>query len=160
MNRRTVASFPIQVRQLVRGRWRRLLAGRDVGSSTVELCLATTLLVMLFMFVVLCGRLTSAQLDVNAAASAAARAASLARTDTAARLAADQTARDTLAGRAVVCKSVTVTVDTGGLRPGGAVVVTVACRVGLADLALIRVPGARTLQATGRAPVDLWRGSS
>ncbi|GAA2044238.1 pilus assembly protein [Polymorphospora rubra] len=118
----------------------------------------TPLLVAILLFVVLCGRLVSAQMDLDAAASAAARSASLARTDTAARAEADRTARETLAARAVTCQQVTVTVATGGLRPGGAVTVTVACTVPLSDLALLSVPGSRTVQATATSPVDVWRG--
>ncbi|MEV0611144.1 TadE/TadG family type IV pilus assembly protein [Polymorphospora rubra] len=130
----------------------------DRGSSTAEAAVVTPLLVAILLFVVLCGRLVSAQMDLDAAASAAARSASLARTDTAARAAADRTARETLAARAVTCRQVTVTVDTGGLRPGGAVTVTVACTVPLSDLALLSVPGSRTVRATATSPVDVWRG--
>ncbi|TCB91637.1 pilus assembly protein [Micromonospora zingiberis] len=139
-------------------RWRRL-ADDDRGASTAEAALATPLLVAMMLFVVLCGRLVTAQMDLDAAASAAARSASLARTDAAARAEADRTARETLAGRGVVtCQQVTVTVTTGGLQPGGAVTVTVACTVPLSDLALLSVPGTRTVTATATSPIDVWRG--
>ncbi|WP_212820376.1 TadE/TadG family type IV pilus assembly protein [Polymorphospora rubra] len=139
-------------------RLRHVPACCDRGSSTAEAAVVTPLLVAILLFVVLCGRLVSAQMDLDAAASAAARSASLARTDTAARAEADRTARETLAARAVTCQQVTVTVATGGLRPGGAVTVTVACTVPLSDLALLSVPGSRTVQATATSPVDVWRG--
>ena len=54
--------------------------------------------------------------------------------------------------------SVDVRVDTGGLRPGGAVTVTVSCRVRLADLVLLGVPGSRVVESTATSPVDQWRG--
>jgi Flp pilus assembly protein TadG len=120
--------------------------------------LLTPLLVAVLLLVVLCGRLVTAKMDLQAAASAAARSASIARSDAAARAEADRTARETLAARGVTCQQVTVTVATGGLRPGGAVTVTVACTVPLADLALLAVPGSRTVQATATSPVDVWRG--
>lgn len=142
----------------VHGRWRRLAAGGDRGSSTVEMALAAPLLVAVLLFVVLCGRLVSAQLDVDAAAHAAARAASLARSAPAARLDAESTARTTLAGRGVGCGSPTITVDTGGLQPGGVVTATITCRVPLADLGLLTVPGSRVVTSTARSPVDVWRG--
>jgi len=37
------------------------------------------------------------------------------------------------------------------------VTVTVTCRVPLADLALLRVPGAKTLTASYPAPIDVYR---
>src|SRR5688500_16721656 len=146
-----------RVRAKLTGRLRRLAAG-DAGSSTAEAVLVTPLLVALLMLVVLCGRLVSAQIDLQAAASAAARSASIARSEPAARAQADRTARDTLAARSVTCQQVTVNTSTGGLRPGGTVTVTVTCTVPLADLALLAVPGSRTLQATATSPVDVWRG--
>jgi Flp pilus assembly protein TadG len=129
----------------------------DRGASTAEAALVTPLLVAVMLFVVLCGRLVSAQMDLGAAASAAARSASLARTDAAAHAEADRTARETLAAHAVTCQQVTVTIATGGLQPGGAVTVTVQCTVPLSDLALLSIPGARTVQSTATSPIDVWR---
>jgi Flp pilus assembly protein TadG len=151
---------PARVRAALNDRLRRLAAADDAGSSTAQAVLVTPLLVAVLMFVVLCGRLVSAQIDLQAAASAAARSASIARSEPAARAEADRTARDTLAARGVTCQQVTVTVSTGGLRPGGAVTVTVACTVPLADLALLAVPGSRTVQASATSPVDVWRGTA
>lgn len=144
-------------------RLRMLRAGRtvlcdDTGSSTVELVLVTPLLVMLGLFVVLCGRLVAVQLDVDAAAHAAARAASLARTPAAATRDATAAARDTLAGRAS-CPQPTVTVDVGGFRPGGSVTVTLVCEVPLADLSLLSVGGHRAVTSRASAPVDTYRGA-
>ncbi|MET7949425.1 TadE/TadG family type IV pilus assembly protein [Micromonospora sp. NPDC005324] len=139
-------------------RLRQVTAHGDRGSSTAEAALVTPLLVALMLFVVLCGRLVSAQMDLDAAASAAARAASLARTDAAARAAADRTARETLAARSVTCQQITVSVITGGLRPGGAVTVTLACAVPLSDLALLAVPGFRVVRASSTSPIDVFRG--
>lgn len=130
---------------------------RDDGSSTVELVLLAPLLVGLLLFVVLCGRLVSVQLDVDAAAHDAARAASIARTVPAATSAARQAAMATLAGRNRVCASPTITVDTGGLRPGGVVTVTVVCQVPLADLALVNVGGSRAVSSTASSPLDVYR---
>ena len=67
-------------------RWRQLTAHPDAGSSTAEAALLTPLLVMLLLFVVFCGRFVAAQIDVDAAASSAARSGSLARTQPALRL--------------------------------------------------------------------------
>ncbi|MDI5941618.1 MULTISPECIES: TadE/TadG family type IV pilus assembly protein [unclassified Micromonospora] len=139
-------------------RLRQVTALGDRGASTTEAALVTPLLVAVMLFVVLCGRLVSAQMDLDAAASTAARSASLARTDAAARAEADRAARETLAARSVTCRQVTVTVATKGLRPGGAVTVTVGCTVPLSDLALLSVPGSRVVMATATSPIDVWRG--
>jgi Flp pilus assembly protein TadG len=151
---------PARVRTALAARLRRLTASGDAGSSTAEAALVAPLLVAVLLFVVLCGRLVSAQMDLDAAASAAARAASLTRSDSAARAEADRTARETLAARGVTCQQVAVSVSTGGLQPGGAVTVTVSCTVPLADLALLSVPGSRTVQASATSPIDVWRGTA
>jgi Flp pilus assembly protein TadG len=151
---------PVTAVDAVRWRWRLLAARGDSGSSTVEMAVAAPLLVAVLLFVVLCGRLASAQLDVDAAAHGAARAASLSRSAVAAHAAADRTARDTLTGRGVGCGTPTVTVNTDGLRPGGVVTVTVTCRVPLSDLGLLVIPGSRVVTSTARSPIDVWRGQS
>ncbi|WP_433615341.1 TadE/TadG family type IV pilus assembly protein [Dactylosporangium sp. CA-139114] len=151
---------PNRVRAGLAGRVRRLTAAPDAGSSTAEVALVTPLLVAVLLFVVLCGRLVSAQMDLDAAASAAARAGSIARTESTARADAERTARDTLAARGVTCQQATVSVSTSKLRPGGAVTVTVSCTVPLSDLVLLGVPGSRTVQATATSPVDTWRGQA
>ena len=130
----------------------------DEGSSTVELALLTPLVVAVLLFVVLCGRLAAAQLDLDAAAHAAARAASLARTVSAANTDARRTALQTLAARRVTCPDPAVTIDTGGLRPGGTVTVTVSCRVPVHDLALLALPGDRVVIGHATSPIDRFRG--
>jgi hypothetical protein len=137
---------------------RRLTAASDTGSSSAELAVATPLLVVILLFVVLCGRLVSAQMDLNAAASSGARSGSIARGDATARAEAERTALETLAARGVTCRQATVTVTTAGLRPGGSVTATVSCTVPLSDLLLLGVPGSRTVSATATSPVDDWRG--
>jgi Flp pilus assembly protein TadG len=130
----------------------------DTGSSTVELTLLTPLLVGLLLFVILCGRTVSVQLDVDAAAHDAARAASIARTVPAATTSARDAALATLATRGAVCPTPSITVDTAGMRPGGVVTVSVTCRVPLRDLALLGVPGTRTVTSTASSPIDVFRG--
>jgi Flp pilus assembly protein TadG len=86
-------------------RIRRLAASGDAGSSTAELALATPVLMGILLFLVLCGRLVSAQMDLDAAAGAAARSGSIARNETTARAEAERTARQTLAARGVTCRN-------------------------------------------------------
>ncbi len=147
-------------RLTLRDRWRGVAVTGDTGSSTAEAALLTPLLVMVLLFLVLCGRLASAQIDLNAAASSGARAGSLARTEGTARANAQRAALETLAARGVICRQPAVSVTTGGLRPGGAVTVTISCSVRMSDLTLLGVPGSREVSATATSPIDTWRGAA
>lgn len=119
--------------------------------------LVTPLFVVLLLFVVLCARTASAKIDVNAAASAAARAASLALSRAAAGDAATAAASSSLAGQAVTCTDLSVKVDTSAFRRGGSVAVDVFCTVRLSDLGLPGVPGTRVVSGSARAPIDVFR---
>lgn len=130
----------------------------DRGSATVQTVLLTPLLVAVGLFVVLCGRLVGVQLDLDAAAHAAVRAASLARTAPAAVRDATAAARDALAGR-MACPNLEVTVDTSAFRPGGTVTVALACAVPLRDLSLLAVPGSKQVTARASSPIDVLRGT-
>lgn len=129
----------------------------DHGSSTIEIALAAPLFVAVLLFVVLCYRLTSAQLDLDTAAHAAARAASLARTIPAAHTDGRTTALDTLTAHHLACRHPAIRISIDRLQPGGTVTATVDCTVPLADLALLAVPGSRHLHAQAVSPIDTWR---
>lgn len=152
------AGCPRRGGRLLTDRWMRLVAGGDRGSATIEVALAAPVLVGFLLFVVLCGRLVSVQLDVDAAAHAAARAASLARTVPAALAQARTMAMQTLDERHVSCPHPTISTDTDNLAPGGTVSVTISCTVPLSDLTLLGVPGSRQVTASAVSPIDVWRG--
>ncbi len=155
---RRAMTTPSRVAAALDRRMRQLAATGDAGSATAEMALATPLLVMLLLFVVLCGRLVAVQINVDAAASAAARAASLARTRDAAQAGAERATTDTLTARGVACPHPEVTLS-GSFTPGGAVTARVRCRVALDDLALLAVPGSRDVVSEATSPVDQWRGA-
>jgi Flp pilus assembly protein TadG len=142
----------------VRGPMKRLRQD-ERGSAAAELTLLTPLLILLLLFVVLCGRLADAKLRLNDVAHQSARAATLARTPSQATTDARATADAALASAGITCRSLTVNTDTQGLRPGSTVTVTVSCSVGLSDLTLLGIPGSRTLEASFSSPVDVWRGT-
>ncbi|MFI6098188.1 TadE/TadG family type IV pilus assembly protein [Lentzea sp. NPDC051213] len=146
--------------------WRRELRRRgwmawwrdDRGSVAAEVTLVTPVLIMLMVFVaVVVHRGVDARLRLNDAAHQSARAASIARTDPAAVAAAHSTAANALASAGVVCQSLGVDTATGGLRPGGAVTVTVSCTVDFGDALILGVPGQKRLSATASEVVDTWR---
>lgn len=125
------------------------------GSMAVELVMLTVPLVVILLFVVALGRLSSARNQVEEAARDAARAASLASGSAPAARAAALAAVDAdLSG--ISCADRSVTVDTTWLRPGGQVAVTVGCHVPLGDLLLAGVPGRRTVQARSVSVVDTY----
>ncbi|MFE9748248.1 TadE/TadG family type IV pilus assembly protein [Saccharothrix saharensis] len=130
------------------------------GSAAAELTMLTPLLVLVLLFVVLCGRLADAKLRINDVAHQAARAATLARAPVQATTEASATATAALASAGIACQSLSVVTDTQGLRPGSTVTVTVACTVGLSDLTLLGVPGTRTFESSFSSPVDRWRGAT
>ncbi|MHB8449098.1 MAG: TadE/TadG family type IV pilus assembly protein [Mycobacteriales bacterium] len=133
----------------------------EVGSFTLELAVLAPALLLLLAFVVAAGRVELAGGAIDAAARDSARAASLARTAPAAEAAALATARDFLASQHFDCRSLAVTVDTGGfsapLGTPAAVQVHLSCDVPLTDVALPGLPGSKTLQATFSSPLDPYR---
>ena len=132
----------------------------ECGSTSTELTLLTPLLIVMLLFLVLCGRLADTKLRINDVAHQAARAATLTRTPNQATAEARATADAALASAGITCQSLTVSTDTQGMRPGSTVTVTVACTVGLEDLTLLGVPGSRTFSSSFSSPVDVWRGTA
>jgi len=130
------------------------------GSAAVEITLLTPLLVIMMLFVVFLGRVTEAQAVISDAAHQAARAASIAPTPAAAAAQAQQAAATALSGRGLACQHFTVTMDLAGFTPGGTVRATVTCTTRLSDLALLDVPGSRTLSATFSSVIDTYRSES
>jgi len=129
----------------------------DRGSVTLEITLAIPLLVMLVFVLVGALRLANATVDVNAAAGAASRSASLARTPGVARTAAHATATANLDGR---CTSLDVNVDTSAFGRGGSVTVTVRCTVPTRGLTGLKLPGSVTSSASSTSPIDVYRSDT
>jgi Flp pilus assembly protein TadG len=128
------------------------------GSASVELVLATPVLVALMLLAVAGGRLATARGDVDAAARDSARAASIARSPVAADRDARAAAEATLGDRNVTCRALTVTVDLTDYQPGGTVTSTVTCGVDLADLTGLGIlPGVRNVSSSFTEPVDRFR---
>ncbi|WP_434450165.1 TadE/TadG family type IV pilus assembly protein [Lentzea sp. E54] len=130
----------------------------DRGSASAEVVLLTPVLVLLLVFVaVVVHRGVDARLRLNDTAHQAARAASIERTGVRAAAQARSTAAVALTAAGITCQSMAVDTDTGGLRPGGTVSVTVTCGVDFGDAVLLGVPGGKRLSATAIEPVDTYR---
>ena len=127
------------------------------GSAALEVVLVTPLLLIMLMFVVGLGRLASSRGEVDGAARDAARAASTARTPTAAVAVARTAASGTLADHSITCGQLDVVVDTSDFRPGGSVSVSIACTVQLSDLTGTGFGRSQVLHGGAIAVIDTYR---
>lgn len=133
----------------------------DDGSAAAEITLVTPVLVMLLVLVgVFVHRGVDARIRIDDAAHQAARAASIQRTPTGARAAAETTSVAALSSAGLACRTLSVNTTTGDLRPGGSVTVVVSCDVDFDDALLLGVPDSQQLSASAAAPVDTWRSST
>ncbi len=132
------------------------------GSASVEAVIGVPAFLLLVGLLVLGGRQAIAQQAVQSAASDAARAASIARTATAARTDATTAARHNLANQDLDCATTMVTVDTAAFATAvgtpGQVSATVTCALRLGDIGLPGVSGTKTITATMSSPLDTYRG--
>ena len=126
----------------------------DDGGVAVEVALSVPFGVMLVFLVVAAFNLGRTTIDVNSAAAAGARAASLSRTAAGATVAAQDAANANLSSR---CASVSVTVDTTDFRRGGSVTVAVTCQVVTQGLTGLSLPGSVTTEARSTSPIDVYR---
>lgn len=128
------------------------------GSAAVELVLVTPVMLVMLLLVVFGGRLSQARAQVDEAARDAARAASLARSPSAAQTDGQAAAAATLSERGITCRQLDVAVDVASFAPGGSVTATVTCTADLADLVGLGVPASRSISAHFSEPVDVYRG--
>jgi Flp pilus assembly protein TadG len=126
------------------------------GSLTLELALIIPVFIGLVMFIAGAATLVGARSAVDDAAWEAARAASLARSGTAADAAARAAVERRLAGQRWSCRAERVDVDVSRFTPGGDVAVTIACDVRLRDAGLF-LPGAAQVAARAVAPLDRYK---
>jgi hypothetical protein len=132
-------------------------ADPERGSAVLEAVIGAPAVILLLVTLIGAGRVANAHQVVDDAAGDAARAASAARTTTAAGVAARHTASASLSGRGVSCSPMAVSVDTSRWRPGGAVGVTLTCTAQLADLGVPILGGSRTVVARAASVIDVYR---
>ena len=130
--------------------WRRMDWGEG-GGATIEMVLATPLLIALALTVIALGRFADARNRVTDAAHQAARATSITRGGD------DQLARhvaaSTLAETGVACRNPQVSVH----RDAHVARAIVRCDIDLADLTGIGLPGHRAIASSFSSPIDPWR---
>ena len=133
-------------------------ASRDLGNAVTETVLVVPVLMLVVLFVVFVGRVSSTNHDIAAAARDAARAASVASTLDEANVAAQETATRALGEQHVRCNTLIVNVDTDVFTSDGNVAVEIRCTVSFADVAGLLVPGSATLHSRAVEVVDRYRG--
>ncbi len=124
------------------------------GSATAEAACLSVVFVVIVVVIGAFGRLALVRADVEAAARDAARAASLRSSPGAALADATATATASMAGRGLACGDQRVELEAEHFGTGGAVAVVVSCELSLAELALLRLPGATTVTSRFVEPVD------
>ncbi|MFJ6214198.1 TadE/TadG family type IV pilus assembly protein [Streptomyces sp. NPDC092296] len=133
----------------------------EEGSVALEAAIVAPALVMFVLIAIAAGRLQTAGGTVDAAARAAARSASLARTADAARQAGTSAAKETLKQQGVHCGDPQVEIDTSGfatpLGQTGMITAVVRCTVPLNDLLLHGLPGSRTMTGRFTSVLDRYR---
>ncbi len=131
------------------------------GSLTVEFAILVPALMLLFGVAVGGARTWMARSSVEQVAGAAARAAALEYTPTAAAAAGERLARAQVAVGDVRCTPLAVTVDAHALNtPAGVpgqVRATADCDVPLSDLLVPGWPGTMRVSASGSAVLDTYR---
>ncbi|WP_414943841.1 TadE/TadG family type IV pilus assembly protein [Amycolatopsis sp. cmx-11-32] len=132
----------------------------DAGSVSVEAAVLIPAVLFTGLLIIAGARVSSAQQAVDNAATAAARAASIARNPVAAEQAGTTVARERLEREGITCRETSVSVDAGQIALGraGQVRASVLCRVALSDLALPVPGGTRTITSTFTSPADPYRG--
>ena len=128
------------------------------GSIAVEVAVIAPAFIFLMLLVVFAGKVSEAEGNVERAASAAARAASLRQYPSDATTDAETAAEENLAQAGVPCTTLTTAVDTSDFRAGGTVTVTVTCRASMADVTLLGVPGTRVFTSQVVEVIDNYRG--
>lgn len=142
------------VRQLVR----LLRRPRDEnGYSAPELLAWAVLMVAFITLVVGAGRLVEANSQVNDAAYAAARAASLEQNFDAAQVAGRHAAQESLADRGKACTQMTVSFDGTDFNTSGQVRVEITCHADLSDVVGFGLPGTKDFTSTAVVPIEQYR---
>ena len=130
------------------------------GSASLELAIIAPGLLVIIAVLVFAGRVAMAHQTLDAAAADAVRAASIARSRSAANGDASRAAASSLNNH-LRCSTLSVRVNTGGFdAPVGTpatVTADLRCSVYLADLAIPGVPGHLDISSSAASSIDTYR---
>jgi hypothetical protein len=134
-----------------------LRRNRGWAGAIVLTLVSAPVIAALVVFLVGAGRIANAHRLVDAAAVNAAHAASEAASIPSAKAAAQQGAEATLAGRNLVCTSMTVSVNAADWGREGTISVTVSCAAKLGELSPSRFGRSDTVTAKAVSVLDSTR---
>lgn len=147
------------MRPLVRAVRRRLRDG-ERGSAAIEAAVGVPAFLLIMGLVFAGGRVALAGQSVEAAATEAARSASIARTEAEARSSAIAAAQRSLGEKGLNC-SPSVVLDTSdfgnAVGVASSVSATVTCDLGVSDLGVPGLPGTIRIAKTMESPIDTYR---
>jgi Flp pilus assembly protein TadG len=134
----------------------------DRGAAAIEAAIIAPAVLGLLCLAICAMRVGVAKQSVDAAAHDAARAASIARNQSAAISAADTAATQSLANQGITCRNdspLKVNASQFGRMVGRPAVVrvTITCVVNLSDVSIPGTPGSVTLTASYISPIDSYR---
>ena len=131
------------------------------GSVAIEAAIGVPAFGLFVAMIILGGRVEIAKQSVEAAASEAARAASIERTQGEAITSGRTAASSSLHDQGLQCATTDIQINAAGFNaPLGTtaqVTTTVTCKVDLSDLSIPGLPGTRTITATASSPIDAYR---
>ena len=127
----------------------------EAGVAMLEFVIWTPVLLILVGLAVVGGRVAKTDGEIQAAARAAARAASVQRSPAGAVAAAYQAARADLASSGVTCQHFSLELTPAG--PGGVDTAHLSCVVPLGGVDLIGVGPSKTVTTSFSSPVDVYR---
>lgn len=132
------------------------------GSAAIEAAVGVPAFLLFIALIIAAGRIAMAHQAVEAAATEAARSASISRTQAQAQAAGNSSAIASLANQGLQCVGQRVKVDTREFAaPVGTpsdVTATITCQVDLSDVAVPGMPGTLAVTATMSSPIDTYRG--
>lgn len=124
----------------------------------LEMAVLAPILLVLFMFLLACGRYFQTSSLLEGAARDGARAASMSRSQTDAQARVDAAVTRAVGQAVKSCKESASGVVTTPLAAGAAMTVEVTCTIDYRDLSLLGIGGDTTITKTFTASVDPYRG--
>ncbi len=141
---------------------KRAATGRERGSASLEAVIVLPAFLMFVSLIIAAGRVQIAHQSVDAAATEAARAASISRTAGEAQTAGTLSGQQALANQDLACNPPTISIDVSAFTvPVGQpaqVSASVVCVVDLGDVAIPGLPGSITITSQAQSPLDVFRG--
>ncbi|MFF1816353.1 TadE/TadG family type IV pilus assembly protein [Kribbella sp. NPDC058245] len=128
------------------------------GTMALEMAVLAPILLILFMFLLACGRFFQTSSLLESAARDGARAASMSRSQTEAQIRVNDAVTRTMGQAVKSCKETASGVITTTLAAGAPMTVEVTCTIDYRDLSFLGLSGDTTITKRFTSSVDPYRG--